>query len=249
MKSIKFSSFEITFREIIASVAIISVMLIIGTLITNQMTQTRLDMNEVYNKAVKIETDELFQYGMRTNIGDAFVSGKLSAVNPVSYPEIEGEYLYLEKVKERYTMHTRTVAHTQTVNGRTQTYYTTETYWTWDRVGTENRHSEQIYFNNVIFDYEKIECPASSYIDTIQESSHIRYKYYGTGTDFEGTIFTTLKDDTISDHSRFYEGKTTEEAYELMLHKDWTILFWFVWVILTSGLVIGFYYAENNWLY
>ena len=178
MKSIKFDSFEITVREIIASIVIIFVMLLVGVTINNKMQESRLDRNEIYNKAIKIETSELFQYGMRTNVGSAFVSGTLEAVDPVSYPEIEGEYLYLEKVKERYTMHTRQVAHTRTVNGKTSTYYTTETYWTWDRVGAESIHSEQILFNKVIFDYGKIECPAAFYIDTIRESSYIRYKYY-----------------------------------------------------------------------
>ena len=103
MKSIKFDNFEITAREIIASIVIIFIMLLIGVTISNKMQESRLDRNEIYNKAVKIETSELFQYGMRTNVGSAFVSGTLEAVDPVSYPEIEGEYLYLEKVKR--TLH------------------------------------------------------------------------------------------------------------------------------------------------
>ncbi len=249
MKSIKFDSFEITVREIIASIVIIFVMLLVGVTINNKMQESRLDRNEIYNKAIKIETSELFQYGMRTNVGSAFVSGTLEAVDPVSYPEIEGEYLYLEKVKERYTMHTRQVAHTRTVNGKTSTYYTTETYWTWDRVGAESIHSEQILFNKVIFDYGKIECPAAFYIDTIRESSYIRYKYYGTGVEHTGTIFTTLKDGSITDQTRFYEDKTIEETYNDLLSKDWRIVFWIFWIPLTGGLVFAFYYIDNRWLY
>lgn len=249
MKSIKFDSFEITVREIIASIVIIFVMLLVGVTINNKMQESRLDRNEIYNKAIKIETSELFQYGMRTNVGSAFVSGTLEAVDPVSYPEIEGEYLYLEKVKERYTMHTRQVAHTRTVNGKTSTYYTTETYWTWDRVEAESIHSEQILFNKVIFDYGKIECPAAFYIDTIRESSHIRYKYYGTGVEHTGTIFTTLKDGSITDQTRFYEDKTIEETYNDLLSKDWRIVFWIFWIPLTGGLVFAFYYIDNRWLY
>lgn len=55
---------------------------------------------------------------MRTNAGNAFVYGDLKAVDTVTYPEIGGEYIYIEKVKERYTMHTRQVAHTTTMNGK-----------------------------------------------------------------------------------------------------------------------------------
>lgn len=35
--------------------------------------------------------------------------------------------MYVEKVKELYTMHTRTVTHT---DGKGHSYTTTETYWT-----------------------------------------------------------------------------------------------------------------------
>lgn len=249
VKRIEFDGFDITAREIIASVVIIVLMLLVGGSIRNKIEEYRLDQNEVYSKALKIETSELFQYGMRTNVGNAFVSGKLTAIDPVGYPEIDGEYLFLEKVKERYTMHTRQVAHTRTVNGKTSTYYTTETYWTWDRVSSECLHSEKICFNGVEFPYEKIECPSSSYIDTIRESSNIRYKYYGTDTEFEGTIFTALKDNTISDGSRFYEGKTVDEAYNTALMGDYRIIFWIFWVVITGGLVFGFYYIDNRWLY
>lgn len=250
MKKNKFDFFEITYREIIASVTIVSIMLIIGILISNSIAQTRLDLNEKYNKAVKIETSDLFEYGMRTNIGDAFVYGKLKAVDTVSYPGISGKYLYLEKIKERYTQHTRTVSHTRTVNGKTQTYYTTEIYWSWDRVDSESIHSKEVYFNDVVFSYEKINYPSSSYIDTIQESFYIRYKYYGIKSEFEGTIFTTLKNGTISDHSPFYEDKHIEDAYKNALEPDYSIVFfWIFWLILTGGLIFAFYYIDNKWLY
>lgn len=249
MKSIEFEDFEITGREIIASIAIIFVMLIIGIIISNKIEESRLDRNEMYNKAAKIETSELFQYGLRTNIGNAFVSGTLIAVDPVSYPEIEGVYSYLKKVKERYTRHTRTVSHTRTVNGKTETYHTTETYWTWDQVESESIHSEKIRFGDVEFDYGKIKFPTDTYIDTIKESSHIRYKYYGIGVEYEGTIFTALKDNTIADNTSFYEGMTVEETHDLLLTKDYRVLFWIFWVFLLCVLVYGFYCADNRWLY
>ena len=129
-----FGDFEITKREILASISIIAVMILFGILISSKISEHQMDKNEIYNKAVKIESQEMFQYGMDTNVGNAFVYGDLKAVDTVTYPEIGGEYMYVERVKERYTMHTRQVAHTRTVNGKSQTYYTTDTYWNWDRV-------------------------------------------------------------------------------------------------------------------
>lgn len=246
MKSIRFRSFEITPREIIASISIIAIMLLFGTLISNHMTQSRLDKNEIYNKAVKIESNDVFQYGMRTNVGNAFVNGTLSPVDTVSYPEIDGEYLYLKKVKERYTMHTRLVPY----KVGEITHYRTETYWTWDYAGEESTHVEKVNFGGAEFDYGKISLPSSEYIDTIKESSHVRYKYYGTpAEDYTGTIFTTLKDGTISDDSPFYEGKSVEETYTSSLSRDWSIVFWIFWIVFTGGLVVAFYVINNRWLY
>ena len=36
-----------------------------------------------------------------------------------------------------------------------------------------------------------------------KESSHVRHKYYGVDTEYIGTIFTELRDKTISDNSSF----------------------------------------------
>ena len=97
-----FGDFEITKREILASISIIAVMILIGVLISGKISEHQMDVNEVYNKAVKIESTDLFQYGMDTNIGNAFVYGDLEAVDTVTYPEIGGKYMYVEKVKERH---------------------------------------------------------------------------------------------------------------------------------------------------
>ena len=98
-RGFNFDGFTITKREIIASISIIAVMLLIGVLISSKISEHQMDKNEVYNKAVKIEDDELFQYGMDTNVGNAFVYGDLEAVDTVTYPEIGGEYMYVERLK------------------------------------------------------------------------------------------------------------------------------------------------------
>ena len=238
-----FGDFEITKREIIASISIIAMMILIGVLISGKISEHQMDKNEVYNKAVKIENTDLFQYGMDTNVGNAFVYGDLEAVDTVTYPEIGGEYMYVEKVKEKYTMHTRIVTHS---NGKT-TYTTTETYWTWDRVGSEDIKCKEILFCGITFNSNKFDIPGTDYIDTIKESSHIRYKYYGTGTKFTGTIFTELKDKTISDNTNFY-NMNIEETVECLESDGGEIVFWILWIILIIVCVFGFYYLDNKWL-
>lgn len=243
-----FGDFEITKREILASVSIIAVMLLIGVLISRKISEQQLDANEVYNKAVKIDNTDLFRYGMDTNVGNAFVYGDLVAVDIVTYSEIGGEYMYIEKVKERYTQHTRQVAHTRTVNGKSKTYYTTETYWAWDRAGSEDKKCQEVYFCGITFNSNKIDLPSANYIDTIKESRHIRYKYYGIGTKYTGTIFTDLRNQTISDNTNFYVDKNIEETVEYLETGGGLIIFWIFWIVLIGGCVFGFYYLDNKWL-
>lgn len=117
---------------------------------------------------------------MDTNIGNAFVYGDLRAVDAVTFDEIGGKYLYVEKIKEKYTMHTRVVTYT-TGSGKTmQTHTRTETYWTWDVIGSEEKESKEVKFCNVVFPAIKVQRPDPEFIRMINESNHIRYKYYGT---------------------------------------------------------------------
>lgn len=243
-KGFDFGDFEITKREILASIFIIAVIILIGILISSKISEYQMDKNEKYNKAVKIESQEMFQYGMDTNVGNAFIYGDLKAVDTVTYTEIGGEYMYVEKVKERYTRHTRQVRHS---NGKT-TWYTTETYWTWDRVGSEDIKCKQISFCDIVFPSNKIEMPGTDYIDTIKESSHVKYKYYGVRTKYTGTIFTDLRDKTISDNSNFYNNSTIDETIEYLESSVETVIFWIFWVILIGLAVFGFYYLDNRWL-
>lgn len=243
-----FGDFEITKREILASISIIAVMLLIGVLISGKISEHQMDKNEVYNKAAKIESSDLFQHGMNTNVGNAFVYGDLLAVDTVTYPEIGGEYMYVEKIKEKYTKHTRTVTYT-TGSGKTRRTHTRiETHWTWDRVGSEELKCKEIAFCGITFSSDKFNIPGTDYVDTIKESSHIRYKYYGTGTKFTGTIFTDLRDKTISDNTNFYNKKNIEETVKHLESSVVVIIFWICWIILVCLCVFGFCYLDNKWL-
>jgi len=243
-----FEDIEIRPREIILSIVIIAIMVIFGLMISGKITESRNDQNEKYYKASKITDSELFQYGMDTSIGNAFIYGDLIAVDPVTYPEIGGTYASVKKDREEYRMHTRTVTHTG-ANGKT--YTTTETYWTWDYVSSESVQATKITFCNVEFDSTKIELPSSNYIDTIKESIGVRYVYYGVPTQAKGTVYAYLSKGGLGDDIvKFYQDMTIDETIDsLDMGCLFNVLFWILWVILTGGLVIGFYYFENKWLY
>lgn len=244
-KKFHFYDFTITLREIIASVSIIAIMLLIGVLISERISEHQIKENDIYNKAVKIENNtELFQYGIDTNVGNAFVYGDLQAVDTVSHPEIDGEYIYLKKVEEHYNMHTRT--YTTTSNGKTTTH--TQIYYSWDYYDEEDKSAKEVSFCNIIFPINKIELPTEEYINTIKESSHVRYKYYGIKTKYTGTLFTDLRNKTISDNSDFYNNMTIDEVVNMLESNVIIIVFWIVWIIVIIICVLIFYYLDNKWL-
>lgn len=212
---------EINKREIIISVAVAAVMLTIGFFISGKITDIQNDKNAEYQKAVHIEDSELFQYGMDTNIGNAFVYGDLQAVDTVTFDEIGGEYLHVEKIKERYERHERAVTKTDS-KGKMHTKV--EVYYKWETEDWEVRHSENIRFCGIEFPYEKIPYSLDNHIKTINSAKEyswksggyvkVRFKYYGTFPKHTGTVYTQLSDGTISDNSRFFRDYTIEQALD-----------------------------------
>lgn len=236
---------NVTKREVLFSIVIICIMLVIGIIIAGNINDAVMEKQQEYITALQINNDkDLFEYGMITNVGNAFVYGELKAIDTVTFDEIGGEYSYVEKVKERYTRHTRTVTYKDS-NGKTKTK--TEVYWTWDKVDSWDKHSEKITFLDVEFDYGKINFPSTDYICTIKESRKIRYVYYGDPIYSIGTIYTNLGDNTIS-RSTMYHNCTIEDTLEIKTSDFGIILFWIFWVFLTGGVVCGFYYIDNRWL-
>jgi hypothetical protein len=239
---------EITKREVLFSIVIICVMLIIGIIISGNINDAVMEKQQEYITALQINNDkDLFEYGMRTNVGNAFVYGELKAVDTVTFDEIGGQYSYVKKVKERYTQHTRTVTETYTVNGKTQTRTRIETYWTWDRVQSWDNHSEKIIFLESEFSYGTVDFPSASYITTIKESSNIRYKYYGAPAACEVTVYADLRNDTMKVQRTFY-STSIEDAHKSMTGKGELVIFWVIWIVLTAGAVYGFVYLDNYWL-
>ena len=238
---------EITKREILFSVIIIFVMLTIGLFINEKISSLADEKNQEYEQAAKIDGDrELFEYGMRTNIGNAFVSGILKAVDPVSLPEIEGEYATIRKTEERYTKHTRTVTHTDDDG---ETYTEEETYYSWDDVKHEDFTCTKISFLECEFEYGRIEFPGARYLKTIEKWGNIRYVYDVRETEYTGTIYAKLTDRTIN-NAEFMKDRSVSEAVEEKKRNTiiGNIAFWVLYVCLIGAAVFCFYYFDNKWI-
>ena len=241
-------SFEITLREVMVGAIIVILMITMGFFIGERLSSHLDELNQQYEQAVKIEgSRELFEYGMRTDVGNAFVSGTLTAVDPVSLPEIDGEYAFIRKEEERYTRHTRTVTDYDKDGKPCGSH--TEVYYSWDNVGRETFSCTRISFLGHEFDYGTIKFPWEKYLQTIKVSSNTRFLYYVCDSMYYGSIYAKLSDNTVSD-SEFVEGKTAEEACKYMCESQvgTMIVFWIFWVLFIGASVYGFFVLDNDWV-
>lgn len=245
-----FGDFEITFREILVSIAITLILIGLGFFISGSIENGINESNEKYFKALKIDNnEEMFKYSLKTNVGYVLAQGKVKSVEGVSIEDIEGKYFKIKKVKEKYTKHTRQVAHTRTVGNKTETYYTTEEYWTWDYAGQEEFHATKFNFLGVDFSYGTINFYNESYKETKSGGHHIRYKYYTIPLEFEGTLFTYMKDNTINKNN-FSVNNTIENIIQQKENDVNTsnIVFWLIWIMFIGLIDFGYVYLDNRYL-
>lgn len=261
---------KITKREVLFSIIILAIMLILGIFINTAIENYNTEKNEVYYLATKIDNDNEFQYGVKTSIGNTLSYGTMRAVNPVSMPEINGKYFYIEKVIEKYNRHTRTEVHT--VNGRS--YTKTVVYYSWDYYNSEFKKTNEIDFMGVKFNnpinglpYERIDLSKYAvdksnvrfnyiYNDGFFESVGDTREYYNiVPIEFTGTLEAKLSNNSLQNFNekeelKFHENKTIDQTVEEIENNGsfWVIGFRIIWIILTIILIGIFYYFDNRWL-
>ena len=240
---------DLTVRELLFSMAIILVMLTGGFFISEKISSKGDELNQEYYQAMRIDGDsELFSYGMRTSVGNAFVKGTLRAVDTVTDDDIEGEYLFIRVEEEHYNKHTRTVTDYDK-DGKVKGHHT-ETYYEWDYYDSWDKHSEKVSFLDAEFDYGKIDMPMYYHVDTIKKSRKVRYKYFVRDTEYDGVLYADLRDNTIGDKNDFIRVDNIEKAieYKSSSAKGMVIGFWGLWIVFICGAVYGFCYLDNRWL-
>lgn len=252
------SAMEIKKREVLFSVILVCVMLILGIALSGSVSQSATRKAEKYATATVIKDALQFRYGMDTDFGNALVYGEIGSDESVTFDEISNEYIYIKKVKEVYTRHTRTVTKTGS-NGKT--YTTTEVYYSWDYVGSEEKQVGTISFLGEQFPYGLIDLPVDrldlsaagvsnargGYIYT---RSDIRCYYVATPKTLVGTVFADLRSGTINNVSSLYENKKPEQVIsdQQKMVRVYTVVFWVFWIALTAGGVYVFLYLDNRWL-
>lgn len=65
----------VTKREILFSIVILAIMFMFGSIISSNISNSLMNDYQEYNTALQIDDDkDIFQHGMRTNIGNALIA-------------------------------------------------------------------------------------------------------------------------------------------------------------------------------
>lgn len=241
------TAMEIKPREVAFSAAIVFVMLGLGFLIGGKISDHTAEENERYMTATQITNDEQFRYALETDFGNVIAYGELVAEQPVSADDLDGTYAQIIKTTEEYTRHTRVVTTTDS-NGHTHSR--TEVYWTWDEIDRERKSTESFSFMGVSFPENKFVTESHFQGEYIYDSINFRHYYEVTDAELTGSIHTQVKEHTIADENRFWDGMDPQAVVDhAVKHANVPIAgFWVLWLALIGGAVYGFCTLENRWL-
>ena len=242
---------EITKREILVAICIFFIMLAMGFSFSESIEDSVDAANEKYYKALKVDNDaETFNYAFNTNIGNMFSYGTAVVVDPVSIPDIEGQYAEIRKVEEEYTRHTRQVQKSKIVNGETVYYYETEVYYSWDWEDEWNWKSTEFSYLGRIFEYRLLDPYLYTYhIKTIKQDSDTRFQYYVVNTQHTGSIFMNVQPNGFFNFE-FHKDQHYNQIVELKQGegKGVAAVFWVFWVFLMGCAIVGYVYLDNYYL-
>ena len=252
---------EVTKREFLFSIIMFLIIIAIGIYSVGIVKGKIEEKNERYYKALKIDDNiNDFNYAQQTNIGDALIYGNIKAVDTVSVPEVDGDYMYISRKHERYTMHTRTVANT--TDGKTTTKI--ETYWTWDFAGEVNYESKEIEIFENIYEAEKLnlgklvkslDVNEKNFIKTptykkvqygyVYSDSHNRYCYSYIPKEVIGNMLGNFANNTINPATGkkiVVEYGTIEEKIDSLKNsaKNTVLIIWII--VIVYKFVSGYHY-------
>ena len=244
--------FEITLREVLFSLLIIGILSFIGFLVHSWIDKKVESSNLQYRQAVAITSPDEFRHAMDTDVGHAFVRGKVEAVTPVTNKLVKGKYLSIHVKHQKYQMHTRVVTYTTyDSKGRPHVHHRTETYWSWDTVRTSTTNSPKVVFCGSEFDYGKFHYNCGREEETIVGGglfNNERDIVYTMKDGFTGTMFGDLRNGGFKG-TAILVGMGIEEYRKHETECVWPyVLFWVVWIVLTVVSLLLFYILENDWL-
>lgn len=230
-----FSKINDSSPRIFGIVIAICAYIAIGLAIKGKIDMWQMEHNALFNKALRIESDDAYKYAADTSVGYAYGYGCMEALQPVAVPEIAGEYLSLQRVKEHYTKHIRKYTTTDSKGNKEEHI---EEYWTWDPVEKRNWNSDEVSFKSIKIEFGNISGISQTYIDTVDIDSYNRYVFRGAEKSLEGTLFGNMTGGTVKE-AIFHENRDIESAADSDTSVDFGALFAILWVLLPAGVALA----------
>ena len=243
---------EITLREVLFSLLILGISAFLGFLVHSWIDKKVESSNLQYRQAVAITSPDEFRHAMDTDVGHAFVRGKVEAVTPVTNKLVNGKYLSIHVRHQKYQRHTRVVTYTTyDSKGRPHVHHRTETYWSWDTVRTSTTNSPKVVFCGSEFPYGKFHYNCGREEETIVGGGLFNNERDIVCTmkdGFTGTMFGDLRNGSFKGTATLV-GMGIEEYRKNETECVWPyVMFWVMWIVLTGFALFLFYFLENSWL-
>lgn len=244
-----FETWDLTLREIIFSIFIVGIMVTVGFFISSSIKH-KINQNQlIYRQAAQIDNSvDQFKWALDTDIGHIFAEGDMETIDPVKHEKLKGEWLSIEAVYQKYTMHTRVITYTTTVNGKSRTRTRTETYWSWDTYKRESIKAKKIKFLDVEFPVNKFNINNYGKSETVKIGHNRRIKFNMVNPKMHGTIFGKILNKTIDGKADFWSGCNLKSIYDNYVSDNTVTIFWIFWIPFTIAVLFFFFYAENKWL-
>ena len=146
------------FEDVWAFLGIFCVSMLVAFAIATPIRNNIKEKIVVYQEAYQVSTLDDFKYVLQTGHEHALVYGEVSAVSPVSFPELQSRFAIVEKVTEQYRDHTCTKTESYTdSSGNPQTRIVTEDCDSWDTMNREVRTNEGYSLYNHIFTISQVD--------------------------------------------------------------------------------------------
>lgn len=277
MKQIKFKNSEVTFGEILVSIVIFLLFISIGLLISNFIFKSSTKKLNIVASAFKIDKTEenIFKYGMNTNLGNSLVYTEFEAVDTVTLPEISGKYLMIKKTTEKYT---KRIVREEYENYRGNKQVRMKEVKEWEIQYTQIFNASKVKFMNVVFDASKFNFSkfnqslildggsASKELTNKVKSNYLyedssifydvgdyRYSYQIIPMKVVGTIYCSLKDNDVfpvEENKITVYPKTIESYIEIQKTNIivFQIIFWIIYILVIIVCIIVFANKRNGWL-
>lgn len=213
----------IVFKTIVFGVIGFVLASILTIVIRNLEPQIKKD----YRNAAVIQSEEELD---ALDAGPTFLYGTLRTENPVTMPNVDGEYIYLEKVRENY----RYAPFNYALNPQSESWHG---MYQWIEVDSQVKVSPYCMMydlkfpvDNDVFTYVNLR----ERLKIVQISDTERDVYYGIPVNTKGTLFVNMSKDMTPDVSFFDMDITPDE----FLDRQWVYAIpcavaciWFLYVM------------------